>query len=228
MEWPDRQTTHNKSFTTLYTAAPGRGHNTCMPETRIPRPSRRRDRERRREAHRASRGRPRGRDLRQSDRSESPVDASVAVHRASGVRSRAARRDTAPDRRPQLLAGLMGHNLCLDIFGGPSDEEAAAGLSVHGEASVAPYEIECGAEARHDARAFPRNRSSGSSGASGCRSGGGVHRGGGEPLRHGPARRVDPARHAGPAVPREPAPRGSRLRPRAPRYSKRRSARPTT
>lgn len=40
-----------------------------------------------------------------------------------------------------LLAGLMGHNLCLDIFGGPSPEEAAAGLPVHGEASVACYEL---------------------------------------------------------------------------------------
>ena len=28
----------------------------------------------------------------------------------------------------RLLAGIMGHNLCLDIFGGPSDAEAAAGL----------------------------------------------------------------------------------------------------
>jgi hypothetical protein len=54
-----------------------------------------------------------------------------------------------PARRPEygqnaeskLLCGIMGHNLCLDIFGGPSEEEAAAGLSVHGEASVAPYEI---------------------------------------------------------------------------------------
>lgn len=41
----------------------------------------------------------------------------------------------------KLLCGIMGHNLCMDIFGGPSAEEAAAGLSVHGEASVAPYEI---------------------------------------------------------------------------------------
>src|SRR6266849_5753424 len=32
----------------------------------------------------------------------------------------------------RLLAGIMGHNLCLDIFGGPSADEAAAGLSVHG------------------------------------------------------------------------------------------------
>ena len=40
-----------------------------------------------------------------------------------------------------LLAGIMGHNLCLDIFGGPSAEEAAAGLPVHGEASVVPYDI---------------------------------------------------------------------------------------
>ena len=42
----------------------------------------------------------------------------------------------------RLLAGIMGHNLCLDIFGGPSEEEAAAGLDVHGEASVALYRIE--------------------------------------------------------------------------------------
>jgi len=42
----------------------------------------------------------------------------------------------------KLLAGIMGHNLCLDIFGPPTEEEAAAGLPVHGEASVAPYRIE--------------------------------------------------------------------------------------
>ena len=45
----------------------------------------------------------------------------------------------------RLLAGIMGHNLCLDIFGGPSDAEAAAGLTAHGEASVAAYTIEAGA-----------------------------------------------------------------------------------
>jgi hypothetical protein len=41
-----------------------------------------------------------------------------------------------------LLAGIMGHNLCLDIFGGPSAEEAAAGLPVHGEASTARFDIQ--------------------------------------------------------------------------------------
>ena len=40
-----------------------------------------------------------------------------------------------------LLAGIMGHNLCLDIFGGPSQEEAAAGLPVHGEASLVIYDV---------------------------------------------------------------------------------------
>jgi hypothetical protein len=45
------------------------------------------------------------------------------------------------DAESKLLAGLMGHNLCMDIFGGPSDDEAAAGMTVHGEASVAPYDI---------------------------------------------------------------------------------------
>ena len=46
---------------------------------------------------------------------------------------------TGPDAR--LLAGIKGHNLCLDIFGGPSGEECAAGLTVHGEGSVVRYEI---------------------------------------------------------------------------------------
>lgn len=40
-----------------------------------------------------------------------------------------------------LLAGIMGHNLCLDIFGGPSAEEAAAGMPVHGEASSVRYDV---------------------------------------------------------------------------------------
>jgi hypothetical protein len=42
----------------------------------------------------------------------------------------------------KLLSGILGHNLCLDIFGPPSDAEYAAGVTVHGESSVAPYEIE--------------------------------------------------------------------------------------
>jgi hypothetical protein len=41
----------------------------------------------------------------------------------------------------KLLAGIMGHNLCLDLFGGPSPEEAVAGFTVHGEASVDRYDI---------------------------------------------------------------------------------------
>ena len=46
------------------------------------------------------------------------------------------------DADARLLAGIMGHNLCLDLFGGPSDAEAACGIDVHGEASVADYAIE--------------------------------------------------------------------------------------
>jgi hypothetical protein len=42
----------------------------------------------------------------------------------------------------KLLAGIMGHNLCLDIFGAPSPEEAAAGITAHGETSVIPYDID--------------------------------------------------------------------------------------
>lgn len=46
---------------------------------------------------------------------------------------------TASDAK--LLAGIMGHNVCLDIFGDPSSEEAAAGLTAHGEAAVAEYDL---------------------------------------------------------------------------------------
>ncbi len=45
----------------------------------------------------------------------------------------------APEAR--LLASLMGHNLCLDLFGGPSEAEARCGLSVHGEAPVATWKV---------------------------------------------------------------------------------------
>ena len=45
------------------------------------------------------------------------------------------------DVESSLLAGIMGHNLCLDIFGGPSAEEASAGLPVHGEASAVAYQL---------------------------------------------------------------------------------------
>jgi hypothetical protein len=45
------------------------------------------------------------------------------------------------DAEARLLAGILGHNACIDLFGGPSPEEAAAGMTVHGEASILPYEI---------------------------------------------------------------------------------------
>jgi hypothetical protein len=55
----------------------------------------------------------------------------------------------------KLLAAIMGHNLCLDIFGGASEAEAAAGLSPHGEGSIVSYEVAVlGRELRAAAR-FP-------------------------------------------------------------------------
>jgi hypothetical protein len=56
----------------------------------------------------------------------------------------------SPQKHPQfgsgsdakLLAGIMGHNLCLDLFGGPSTEEAAIGYTAHGEGPVVRYEID--------------------------------------------------------------------------------------
>jgi len=40
-----------------------------------------------------------------------------------------------------LLAGILGHNICLDTFGAPSAEEAAAGMPVHGEGPLIPYDV---------------------------------------------------------------------------------------
>jgi len=34
----------------------------------------------------------------------------------------------------RMISGIVGHNLCLDYFGAPSEEEAQQGLSIHGEA----------------------------------------------------------------------------------------------
>lgn len=42
----------------------------------------------------------------------------------------------------KLVAGLLGHNICLDLFGAPSAAELAAGIPVHGEATVSQYTFE--------------------------------------------------------------------------------------
>jgi len=39
-----------------------------------------------------------------------------------------------PTTEGKLLSGIVGHNICLDYFGPPSEEEAGQGLSTHGEA----------------------------------------------------------------------------------------------
>jgi hypothetical protein len=53
----------------------------------------------------------------------------------------AAHPEFGSDIDARLLAGIMGHSLCLDLFGAPSSEEAEAGMGVHGEGSVAAYDI---------------------------------------------------------------------------------------
>lgn len=41
----------------------------------------------------------------------------------------------------KFLAGYTGHALCLDYFGAPSGAQAAAGLSIHGEAGVKNWNV---------------------------------------------------------------------------------------
>jgi len=57
------------------------------------------------------------------------------------IYDRAKHPEYGDDSESKLLAGIMGHNLCLDIFGAPSAEEAAAGMTVHGEGSIVRYDV---------------------------------------------------------------------------------------
>jgi hypothetical protein len=41
----------------------------------------------------------------------------------------------------KLLSGIAGHHICLDYFGPPSEEEAAQGLSFHGEAPISKWRL---------------------------------------------------------------------------------------
>jgi hypothetical protein len=50
------------------------------------------------------------------------------------------------DSDARLLAAILGHNICLDTFGGPSSEEAKAGIPPHGEGPVVPYQVSSIAE----------------------------------------------------------------------------------
>ena len=55
----------------------------------------------------------------------------------------------------QLLAGIMGHNLCLDIFGPPSEKDSKDGLGAHGEGSVAPYSLDASGQSLIARARFP-------------------------------------------------------------------------
>jgi hypothetical protein len=55
----------------------------------------------------------------------------------------------------QLLAGIMGHNLCLDIFGPPSEQDSKDGLGAHGEGSVAPYSLDASGQSLIARARFP-------------------------------------------------------------------------
>ena len=58
----------------------------------------------------------------------------------------------------KLLSGIMGHNLCLDLFGGPSPEEAAAGMTVHGEASIVAWLVDASQNAIDMQAELPQSR----------------------------------------------------------------------
>lgn len=45
------------------------------------------------------------------------------------------------DSAARFLAGFTGHALCLDLFGPPSEAEAALGTPLHGEAAVLPWSL---------------------------------------------------------------------------------------
>ena len=49
--------------------------------------------------------------------------------------------DFGNNSESRLLEGIFGHNVCLDLFGPPSEPEAAAGVTAHAEASIGNYEF---------------------------------------------------------------------------------------
>lgn len=54
-----------------------------------------------------------------------------------------------------LLAGLMGHSICLDTYGGPSTEEATAGMPIHGEGPIARYDAHADGDSITMSTTFP-------------------------------------------------------------------------
>ena len=48
----------------------------------------------------------------------------------------------------KFIAGYTGHALCLDYFGEPTAEKAAAGLGIHGEAAISQWKVVGSAEPR--------------------------------------------------------------------------------
>jgi hypothetical protein len=48
--------------------------------------------------------------------------------------------DYGNHQESKVLASIQGHSICLDTYGGPSPEEAAAAMPIHGEAMFLPYE----------------------------------------------------------------------------------------
>lgn len=52
----------------------------------------------------------------------------------------------------KMIAGIAGHNLCLDYFGAPSEAEVRQGLSIHGEAPCSLWRQKGKAGANSEAR----------------------------------------------------------------------------
>ena len=50
--------------------------------------------------------------------------------------------DFGNNSESRLLDGIFGHNLCLDLFGPPSESEAAAGVVAHGECALQKFQFE--------------------------------------------------------------------------------------
>ena len=83
------------------------------------------------------------------------------LHKASGVNPlwtppwpslepsqyrRAAHFAYGDEDESRILASIMGHSICLDTYGGPSPEELAAGVPIHGEGALVAYQVSEGGE----------------------------------------------------------------------------------
>ena len=106
------------------------------------------------ERDRVAGGRPHRRDSRQGDGRESAVDAAVADNRTVGASAPATTRRTATAPTPACSPASWGTTSASISSAHRQMTKRMAGLTAHGEGSVAPYELRVDGDTLIATRAF--------------------------------------------------------------------------